>query len=169
MDTQVDARERALGLSLCLVRQRGQVLYWTQSAVTLGPSLTAGLCHCPCPHLPAAPRGRQPPPPKLTEEGSPTPGGGSGPGFLETRCQVDLPLLTCLIALWRKLQSGFPGPRPLASLTEQGPACPSLGHTSMYSLLFSCLQDRHPFPEPLGFPRIPGLCWTREMETTLEP
>lgn len=74
MDTQVDAREHALGLSLCLVRQRGQALYWTQSAVTLGPGLTAGLCHCPCPHLPAAPRGRQPPPPKL-RGGQPDPQG----------------------------------------------------------------------------------------------
>lgn len=54
MDRQVDARERALGMSLCLLRQRGQALYWTQRAVTLGPGPTAGLCRCPCPHLPKA-------------------------------------------------------------------------------------------------------------------
>ena len=54
MDRQVDARERALGVSLCLLRQRGQALYWTQKAVNLGPGPTAGLCHCLCPHLSTA-------------------------------------------------------------------------------------------------------------------
>lgn len=54
MDRQADARDRALGLSLCLARQRGQALYWMQSAVTLGPGPRAGLCHCPWPNLPTA-------------------------------------------------------------------------------------------------------------------
>lgn len=54
MDRQVGATERALGMSLCLLRQRGQALYWTQRSVSLGPGPTAGLCRCPCPHLPTA-------------------------------------------------------------------------------------------------------------------
>lgn len=59
MDRQVDTRERALGMSLCLLRQRGQALYWTQRAVNLVPGPTAGLCRCLCPHLSTAhpPRG----------------------------------------------------------------------------------------------------------------